>query len=166
MAQVHRTVTCVTDIGLDLISIPAATEVDLDLRLESVNEGVLVTGTAAGETVGRCARCLEPVAGAVNVFLTELYAYPDSITDQTSDADDIHRIDDDLIDLEQAVIDAVCLDLPSAPLCRVDCAGLCVECGVRLDTAEPDHGHDVIDPRWAKLQERFGAAGPEGVVAD
>ncbi|GAA1901582.1 YceD family protein [Williamsia serinedens] len=160
MTQVHRTVSCDHAIGLDLIGIPAESDIDLDLKLEAVTEGVLVTGTVSGETAGQCARCLEPLGGTVTVFLTELYAYPDSTTDQTSDADDIHRISDDHIDLEQAVIDAVALDLPMAPLCRPDCAGLCSECGVRLDAAGPDHGHEVIDPRWAALKDLATADGP------
>ena len=113
---------------------------------------MLVTGTVSGDTAGQCARCLEPLGGTVNVFLTELFAYPDSVTDQTTDADDIHRISDDQLDLEQAVIDAVGLDLPMVPLCRDDCRGLCPDCGVRLDTADPDHHHEKIDPRWAALQ--------------
>ncbi|WP_299574660.1 DUF177 domain-containing protein [uncultured Williamsia sp.] len=153
MTQVHRTVSSDHPIGLDLIGIPAESDIDLDLKLEAVTEGVLVTGTVSGETAGQCARCLEPLGDTVTVFLTELYAYPDSTTDQTSDADDVHRIDDDHIDLEQAVIDAIALDLPMTPLCRPDCAGLCSECGVRLDAAGPDHGHEVIDPRWAALKD-------------
>ncbi|GAA1462818.1 YceD family protein [Williamsia maris] len=153
MAQVHRTVSVDRSIGLDLIAIPSESDIDLDLRLEAVAEGVLVTGTVSGDTAGQCARCLEPLGGTVNVFLTELFAYPDSVTDQTTDADDIHRISDDQLDLEQAVIDAVGLDLPMVPLCRDDCSGLCPDCGVRLDTADPDHHHEKIDPRWAALRD-------------
>ncbi len=41
-----------------------------------------------------------------------------------------------------------------SPLCREDCPGLCVQCGVRLDDAGPDHRHeDALDPRWAALSE-------------
>lgn len=166
MTQVHRTVSCDHTIGLDLIAIPADSEIDLDLRLEAVAEGVLVTGTVSGDTAGQCARCLETLDGTVNVFLTELYAYPDSVTDQTSDADDIHRITDDQVDLEQAVIDAVGLDLPMVPLCRDDCRGLCPDCGVRLDTADRDHHHEKIDPRWAGLRETFAMGGTDDGTAD
>ncbi|MFT4044044.1 MAG: YceD family protein [Gordonia sp. (in: high G+C Gram-positive bacteria)] len=158
MTEVHRTVVGTERIGVEMIAIPAGTDVDLDLRLESVSEGVLVTGTVCGETEGQCVRCLEPIEGTVCVFLTELFAYPYSDTEQTTDADDIHRIDDDRIDLEQSVIDAVALELPISPLCVEDCAGLCPECGVRLAIAEPGHGHDVIDPRWAGLAKKFGTA--------
>ena len=42
------------------------------------------------------------------------------------------------------------------PLCRPDCAGLCADCGERLDDLPADHTHEVIDPRWAGLAARFG----------
>ncbi|KNA92962.1 DUF177 domain-containing protein [Gordonia sp. w5E2] len=157
MEEIHRTVVAPNRIGVEMIAIPADSDVDLDLRLESVSEGVLVTGTVSGETEGQCVRCLEPVDGTVTVFLTELYAYPDSETEQTTDSEDIHRIVDDRIDLEQAVIDAVALELPMSPLCSEDCAGLCSECGVRLAVAEPGHSHEIIDPRWAKLADKLGS---------
>ncbi|MBD0861224.1 DUF177 domain-containing protein [Gordonia sp. zg691] len=155
MSEVHRTVTTPEKLGVEMVGIPADSEVDLDLRLEAVSEGVLVTGTACGETVGQCARCLEPVDGTVTVFLTELFAYPDSQTEQTSEADDIHRIVNDRIDLEQSIIDAVALELPMSPLCSEDCPGLCPVCGIRLAIAEPGHAHEVIDPRWAGLVDKF-----------
>ncbi|MGV9859530.1 YceD family protein [Gordonia sp. NPDC003425] len=158
MSEVHRTVVTPERIGVEMIGIPAGSEVDLDMRLEAVSEGVLVTGTVSGDTDGQCARCLEPIDGTVTVFLTELFAYPDSETEQTSDAEDIHRISDDRIDLGQSVIDAVALELPMSPLCSDDCPGLCTVCGVRLAVAEPGHGHELIDPRWAALTERFGTS--------
>ncbi|MGC4932558.1 YceD family protein [Gordonia sp. DT30] len=159
MTEVHQTVRTPERLGVEMIGIPADSEVDLDLRLESVSEGVLITGTVCGETQGQCARCLEPVDGTVTVFLTELYAYPNSETEQTSDDDEVHRIVDDRVDLEQAIIDAVALELPMSPLCREDCPGLCSVCGVPLDGAESGHGHELIDPRWAGLVDKFGDLG-------
>ncbi|MHC3001163.1 metal-binding protein [Gordonia sp. GN26] len=155
MSEVHRTVTTPDKLGVEMIGIPAGSDVDLDLRLESVSEGILVTGTACGETVGQCSRCLEPIDGTVTVFLTELFAYPDSVTHQTTEEDDVHRIVDDRIDLEQAIIDAVALELPMSPLCSEDCEGLCQVCGIRLAVAEPGHAHELIDPRWAGLANKF-----------
>jgi uncharacterized protein len=75
------------------------------------------------------------------------------VTESTTEEDEVGRIVDDYIDLEQAIVDAVGLELPLAPLCGDDCLGLCPECGVALATAEPDHHHDAIDPRFAKLAE-------------
>jgi uncharacterized protein len=123
--------------------------------LESVSEGVLVTGTVSAPTSGQCARCLSPITGHVEIDLTELFAYPDSATDETTDSDEVARVGvgalANTLDLEQPIVDGVGLALPFAPLCGPDCAGLCPECGVPLATAEPGHQHEQIDPRWAKL---------------
>jgi uncharacterized protein len=150
MITLRNTVPSPLRIGLDMIAIQPGDPLELDLRVESVSEGVLVTGTVIGPTVGECARCLTEVSGRVQVGLTELFAYPDSTTEATTEEDEVGHIVDDTIDLEQAIIDAVALDLPFAPVCRPDCPGLCPECGIPL-AAEPGHHHDRIDPRWAKL---------------
>jgi uncharacterized protein len=150
MVTLRDTLPSPSRIGLDMIAIQQGAPLELDLRIESVSEGVLVTGTVAGPTVGECARCLTAVTGRVQVGLTELFAYPDSATDATTDEDEVGRVVDDTIDLEQSIVDAVGLDLPFAPVCRPDCPGLCPECGVPLAN-EPGHHHDRIDARWAKL---------------
>ncbi len=155
MRMVQRTVAVPTRTGLDLVAIPDGGELELDLRMESVVEGVLVSGTMRGEARGECSRCLQPLVQPVQVELTELYAYPDSTTEQTTEEDEIRRVTDDLIDLTDAVTDAIALELPLQPLCAEDCAGLCAECGVRLAIAEPGHGHETIDPRWAALSAKF-----------
>ncbi|BAX91787.1 hypothetical protein MSG_01633 [Mycobacterium shigaense] len=158
MVTLRHTVPSPLRIGLDMIAIPQDAPLDLDLRVESVSEGVLVTGTVAGTTVGECSRCLTPVHGRVQVALTELFAYPDSATEATTSEDEVGRVVDDVINLEQCVIDAVGLELPFAPVCRPDCPGLCPECGALL-ADEPGHRHDRIDPRWAKLAALFPASG-------
>ncbi|OBI42291.1 hypothetical protein A5707_06655 [Mycobacterium kyorinense] len=151
MFSVQDTVASPSRIGLDLIAIDRGAPMQRDLRVESVSEGVLVTGTVDAPTSGECARCLRSITGHVHVDLTELFAYPDSATDATTEDDEFGRVVDDIVDLEQPVIDAVGLELPLSPVCRTDCPGLCPDCGVPLATAEPDHHHDQIDPRWAKL---------------
>jgi len=152
MVTLRDTVPSPSRIGLEMIAIEAGTPLELDLRVESVSEGVLVTGTVTGPTVGECARCLTPVNGRVQVRLTELFAYPDSTTEATTEEDEVGHIVDNTVDLEQSIIDAVGLDLPFSPVCSPDCPGLCPECGVAL-AAEPGHHHDRIDPRWAKLAD-------------
>lgn len=150
MQEIRRSVPSPARIGLDLIAIEAGAPLDLDLRLESVSEGVLVSGTVHGPTRGECSRCLEPVSGDIEISLTELFAYPDSLTESTTESDEVGHVIDSCVDLEQPIIDAVGLALPFTPLCRLDCPGLCPQCGIAL-TTDPDHHHDQIDPRWAKL---------------
>jgi len=141
------------DLGVELIGVTAGSEIDLDLRLESVMEGVLVSGTAAVQLTGECGRCLEPVNDTLTVPIQELFAYPDSTTDQTVDEDETARMEGDFLDLEPTLRDAVVLALPLTPVCDEDCAGLCAQCGERLDDLPEDHTHDAPDPRWSGLQD-------------
>jgi uncharacterized protein len=155
MMTFHETVPSPARIGVELAAIPEGAPLELDLRIESVSEGALVTGTVSAPTTGECARCLTPVTGDVEIDLTELFAYPDSTTEATTEADEIARVGSsgqpDSVDLEQAIVDAVGLALPFSPLCGPDCQGLCPDCGIAMATAEPGHKHSKIDPRWAKL---------------
>jgi uncharacterized protein len=160
MLELQETVPSPSRIGLDLIAIERDADLTLDLRLESVSEGVLVTGTVHAPTRGECSRCLTPITGDVEISLTELFAYPDSATENTTEEDEVGHVVDQTIDLEQSIVDAVGLALPFAPLCSQDCQGLCPECGVSL-AAEPGHQHDQIDPRFAKLAGMFPAADEE-----
>lgn len=155
--EVRRVVHTESALGVEgVMTVPKGAEVDLDVLLESVVEGVLVSGSAVAPVVGECSRCLDPIVGEeVEVEFTELFAYPDSATEQTTDEDEISRLVDDLVDLEPVVRDATVLALPSVPLCKPDCAGLCPDCGVKWADAGPDHRHETIDPRWAALTERF-----------
>lgn len=152
----RRRVPAPAGLRQDLVGVPEGAPLDLDLRLESATEGVLVTGTVAATVVGECGRCLEPVAEEFGVDVVALFAYPGSVTDETTDEDEVDRIVDDLIDVEPVLRDAVVLGLPTTPLCRPDCAGLCSTCGQRLDDLPADHAHEQLDPRWAALTERFG----------
>ncbi len=152
MITVTDTVASPARIGLDLIGIEAGAPLDLDLRFESVSEGVLVTGSVTAPTVGECSRCLSPMTSTVRIDLTELYAYPDSATEQSSEADEVGHVVNDTVDLEQAIVDAVGLELPLSPVCSPDCEGLCPHCGIAM-ADEPGHSHELIDPRWAKLAD-------------
>lgn len=148
--QVTRTVPAPADLGIEVLRVPEGSPVDLDLRLEAVMEGVLVTGSASAGLTGECVRCLEPITDEVDVRFQELYLYDDQ--DLTSEEDDeVSMLEGDLLDLEPLLRDAVVLALPFQPLCTDDCPGLCPECGARL-AEDPDHGHEApVDPRWAGL---------------
>jgi len=113
-------------------------------------EGVLVTGTARAALEGECARCLEPISDEIEVRFQELFVYDDRGVDPDEELE-VSTLQDDLVDLEPLLRDAVVLALPFQPLCQDDCPGLCPECGARL-ADDPDHGHDEpVDPRWSAL---------------
>jgi uncharacterized protein len=152
----QRTVAAPEQLGLDMIGVVEGSPLELVVRLESVTEGVLATGTVSGELHGECGRCLADFTEAFAVDFMELFAYPNSATEATTNVDEVARLNGDHLDLEPVVRDTVVVSLPLTPLCRADCAGLCPDCGGRLDDVEPAHSHQKLDPRWAALTERFG----------
>jgi uncharacterized protein len=161
MREYRRSVPAPAGFGLDVIGVPEGAPLAVDVRLESVSEGVLVTGTVTGPLTGECGRCLDPITDELAVELCELFAYARSVTDETTERDEVHRVVGDLIDIEPVVRDEVVLALDWVPLCRPDCAGLCPDCGQRLDDLPAGHAHDQLDPRWAKLAAFTDTAGSE-----
>jgi uncharacterized protein len=155
LQELDRTAPAPPDWRVELIGVPAAADVRLRIRLESVMEGVLVTGDLDVPVEGSCARCLEPIEDALHLAVQELYAYSGSTTEATSEEDEVRRIEGDFLDLEPLARDTVVLNLPLAPVCTEDCSGLCVDCGQRLDDLPADHAHEIIDARWAGLAGKF-----------
>ena len=148
--EVSRTVPAPADLGIEVLHVPEGSPVELDLRLEAVMEGVLVTGTAQASLTGECVRCLEPISDEIEVRFQELFVYDDQNVDPDEELE-VSTLQDDLVDLEPLLRDAVVLALPFQPLCQDDCPGLCAECGARL-ADDPDHSHgEPVDPRWAAL---------------
>jgi uncharacterized protein len=155
------------DLGIEVLRVPEGSPIELDIRLEAVVEGVLVTGTAQVVLSGECVRCLDEIGSASTADLVELFVYDDG-EQQAAESEDeeTSRLEGDLLDLEPLLRDAVVLTLPFQPLCRDDCPGLCAECGARL-ADDPGHQHDArIDPRWAALQGLTEPSGHEATGRD
>ena len=155
MQELERTAPAPEGWKVELIGVPVGAPVDARLRLESVMEGVLVSGEVDVPLVGSCARCLEEIEDTLTLDVQELYAYEGSTTEETSEEDEVRLVDGEYIDLEPMLRDAVVLSLPLAPVCDENCAGLCAGCGQRLDDLPADHTHEQADPRWAGLAEKF-----------
>ena len=158
MIEMQRIVPAPNDLGdIELIAIPPGQPIELDLRLESVMEGVLVTGSAHATATGACVRCLDPITRHVGGHFQELFAYADraahhhEVAAEDDDDDDVYELVGDLFDLEPVLRDAMVPAMPFQPVCRSDCPGLCSECGMHL-AEDPTHHHDQLDPRWAALQ--------------
>jgi uncharacterized protein len=147
-----------------MVRIPAGADMELEVQLEGVAEGVLVTATVMAPLAGECARCLEPFTSAMQVRFQELYALAEDASEQP-DGEESYLLDGSgQLDLEPALRDAVVLDLPLSPLCEDGCRGLCAECGVRLADAEPGHQHEQQGVMWAALKD-YRAAEPNGGAA-
>jgi uncharacterized protein len=163
LKRLTRSVAAPKDLGIEVVGVPEGATVEIELRLESVMEGVLVSGTARAPLTGECVRCLEPLERKLEVDFQEMYSYPEADARGRVSAEPVGEeseeetlyVEDDLFDLEPVLRDAVVLALPLQPVCQEDCPGLCAECGARL-ADDPDHHHETVDPRWAALQGLAG----------
>jgi uncharacterized protein len=129
-------------------SVPNGSSVVVEGDLESLAGGIVVHATATAPWRAMCRRCLGPAEGELVASLTEVFSGRGYEGD---DGEEVHPIKADAIDLGPSVHDALALELPLAPLCRADCAGLCPTCGTDLNQGRCDCRTESIDPRWAAL---------------
>jgi uncharacterized protein len=150
--------------GVDLISVPAGEFIEVDARLESVTEGILLSADVYAVAQGECIRCLDPVEIVIERKIQELYNYEptnergkkkkrntEDLTNEDLDIAEEFMMDGDILDLETPIRDAIVLSLPTNPVCSQDCLGLCPDCGGKWAELPDDHAHEVIDARWASL---------------
>lgn len=137
------------DLGNTLIGVEEGSDIDLDIRMESVVDGILVTGSVVVDVHGECSLCLDPIDYEMSANIQELFVFEKAPAGGPEDeVDEQYAVEDDSIDLEPALRDAVILQLPFQPVCRDTCQGLCADCGARLED-DPGHHHEVLDPRWS-----------------
>jgi uncharacterized protein len=155
MREQHLDITVPERLGNAVVGVDAGGAMSVDLRLESLHEGILVSADVAATAVGECVRCLIEVRLPVQVEIQELFAYSETQAFE-------YAIHDDTLDLEPVIRDAVVLALPFHPVCQDDCLGLCPQCGVRL-LDDPGHEHEPeVDPRWVGLAALRGLGSDAG----
>jgi len=139
----------VDGLATELARIPDNTPIAAELLLESVVEGIVVSGHVGGTWRLRCARCLTEFDRPFDVTVSELFV------PAPSEGDDAYPLGPDgELDPDQMVRDAVGVEMPFSPLCRPDCQGLCETCGGNRNLGECP-GHASVDPRFAMLSELF-----------
>jgi len=137
-------ITVPESFGNAMIGIPEGATMHLDVRLEGLHDGILVSADVTTIATGECGRCLDAIELPVEVEIQELFAYS---VDEAFD----YTVVEDHIDLEPSVRDAVVLSLPFQPVCRPDCPGLDPETGERLADFPDREPKVVTDPRWSAL---------------
>ena len=152
-------------VGIALVAVPAGDVIEVDMRLESVTEGVLLSADIFAIAKGECIRCLDSLEIVIERKIQELYNYEptnergkkkrkSSTEDLTSEDLEVAEefiMDGDILDLEPPIRDAIVLSLPTNPVCSQDCLGLCPDCGGKWADLPEEHAHEVIDARWASL---------------
>ncbi|HUR16327.1 MAG TPA: DUF177 domain-containing protein [Candidatus Limnocylindrales bacterium] len=136
-----------------------AKPIEGEVRLSRTGRSIIARAHVTTAIDGSCARCLQPVVAPIEVSIEE-EALPsvDINTGLPLDKDaepDALRLDDHHeLDLVEPIREAISLAEPITILCRPDCMGLCLVCGIDLNN-DPDHKHsdDDIDPRFAALAD-------------
>lgn len=118
--------------------------------LDSVDGGIEVSAAIAAPWHGECRRCLRPVGGLLHTEVREVYR-PRPARERPDDDDETYPLTGEQLDLRPLVRDAILLELPIAPLCREDCAGLCATCGADLNEGTCGCAPPAADPRWGVL---------------
>jgi uncharacterized protein len=139
----------VPDMTTPVAWVEPETEVTVDVEVESVVEGLLVSGDVSVVAKLECARCLRVFDQQVRVEVRELFAL-----EAAAAGDDGYAVlPDDRVPLDAMARDAIVLAFPAAPLCRPDCAGLCQQCGADRNLTDCGHAQGSVDLRWAALSE-------------
>jgi uncharacterized protein len=143
--------------------------VHVQAKLSKVERRVLVDAHARAELTVPCGRCLAPVPVDVPVDFELTLVPSDEYADESHADHDRGRgpiggsfASDDaeeevytgkVIDLDPILREQVLLALPSYPVCREDCKGLCPVCGTNLNERECGCERKPRDPRWAGLEK-------------
>ncbi|MGO1543997.1 MAG: YceD family protein [Gulosibacter sp.] len=145
MRELELDVTVPERIGEGMIYFDRGAVLEIDLRLETLMDGILATADVSGTLTGNCSRCLQDLSQSWSGTVTELYSYePEESVE--------YVIKQDLLDLEGPIRDAVVLELPFQPLCEPGCLGLDPDTGEKLTEPLPEP-EESTDPRWDKLRD-------------
>lgn len=144
MRELELTVAAPETYGESVATVPEGTPIQVDARLESVHEGIFVSGDIHTQARAECVRCLDPVEIPIEAEFQELFAY-------SSDDGYDNEVVDDTVDLDPVVRDLVVLQLPFQPMCSPDCPGLDPATGDKRPEGWQGSDEKGIDPRWEAL---------------
>jgi uncharacterized protein len=144
--KVDLTVKAPEDLKIEVIGIPEGSDIRLDVQLESVVEGIYVSGSIFGTAVGIDVRTLEPLSLDIEADIQEHVVYADA---EVSEDEDLYVLDGERLDFEPVLRNAMVMALPFSPVHDDGDTDFRYQVGDDLEIEEED---DSADPRWAALQ--------------
>jgi uncharacterized protein len=108
------------------------------VRLSRTREGLLLQFVVNADLKTACVRCLKDFFLTVNTKFEELYQFPSRSREET----DLILPGDGYLDLTALYREYLILAIPIKRLCKPDCKGLCVVCGVDLNEETCEHTRD------------------------
>lgn len=144
-------------IGPEMIAIPEGREVEVEATIIPLGSGLMVDATATARLQGECVRCLKELTPTETIRISEVFSASDDFIagdvespEDVGSGDEIARVVDNTVDLEQAFVNEAGLSWPFNPTCQPECAG-------DTDVPAPDgisgESEDTVDPRWAGLEK-------------
>jgi uncharacterized protein len=119
-----------------------------ELRLTRTAQGLYVSGRLLATLHLSCSRCLAEYRQSLTFEVNDLFVYPPQHA-----TDPLLAIPETaILDLNPYAREGILLDIPIQPICRVDCRGLCPECGNNLNESVCDHPPVELDPRFSVLK--------------
>jgi uncharacterized protein len=116
---------------------------------------LIFQGELQGPVVAHCARCLDDyVMDVERNFHCVLVPHSHLKSEVELEEDDLELgfYSGEEIDVTPIVREQLLLGLPTQPLCREDCRGLCPKCGINRNRETCECPTGLPDPRLAALQ--------------
>lgn len=131
---------------------PPATQVEV--HYHRAGDDLFFRGHVSSHTTGHCGRCLENYDYDLETdFRIVLVPRAQAAADGDEEAPDLAYYETEEIDLTPIVREQIILSLPTRPLCREDCRGLCPQCGANRNESECGCVEQPRDPRLAVLHQ-------------
>jgi uncharacterized protein len=104
-----------------------------------------------------CTRCLQPIATDLNIDCLAAYLsredYDNSVETELKEGDlEVAISEDNKIDVAELAREQILLILPTRYLCKDDCKGLCLTCGINKNLENCSCEEKDFDPRWEALK--------------
>ena len=113
-----------------------------------------ISGEVFAPLILECSRCLEPIRHPLNLALSWVVRRVDVLTPEEELPGEEFEIlpETQELDFSARIRESIIFNLPTQPLCRVDCKGLCPVCGQHLNVRACTCRREADDPRWDGLR--------------
>ena len=131
--------------------------ISYDVVFTNAGDGILLSGIVRAHATGTCDRCLDPAAFDIAGEIEDYYLFEEPEDEDVREEGFALLGEDRVIDLADAISDAVVMDTPFVVLCQPDCKGLCPTCGVNLNHETCDCAQHAADEHAASASNPFAA---------
>lgn len=137
------------EIGLTREELPVVGRISAEGSISNAGDVLLLCVKLHARVQRQCGRCLKEFEADSDTDITEKY-YPAEMVNIEPDA---YTYQSDIVDVTEALREALLLAEPLSVLCKEDCQGLCPVCGIDRNVASCTCDTAVIDPRLAVLEQ-------------